>query len=650
MGSSAPKPTSENFKPVVQAWAYRTGELRPKCLSLSPDSLQGSRRGWPGLATSDVMGLGVHAFALRTPEASGQMQRDKTLRRFELLAKEGFFDAVDGQTALANGELAPARQFTLTKKGWAESSNGCLYPARPEVLEVVSLARVEPDPDGLRAYDVTYKIGNATMPEWASSEAGKELFGNLAQFVSASEKRVRLIRGKQDWLPEPVLRTKEGPIDPAKLVSTLDELLPALDSAAILLLGKDHAFLSNPQACLMLPSKTGHDAAEIEWSASGPVSFTFFSGDPVNNVVPRIQETWLLRMTNLVRAGVFREEEIPRDTQRNRPGGTKFTLKDAYLEHVSLDRPGCLKLGKITVDVLANTIEHQGRQDGTLQFNFKAVGHLDDAAWIRGLPWAGIREVEAYLDYGIPISGSVERKDGVWRLVHAGVAAPVVIELPKVAEAPPGSSSGTVGGASSAGTATSGGSNGLPPAPEGSVHVISVYQALGAGSGNREGSIQVAVGARGAPVTLVLSSYEPVNWQILPDMGARIARIYVMGYYPGRATGIGQEIVQRANGFLRDYSSGASGRGRASSPNATADIVERLTGRRPDSIDSAYESHYFSLGSSRIPPPAPARPAPEWANQGTTIMVPASGGVAPRAIAIPMPQTREVVIQPRTPQ
>jgi len=154
----------------------------------------------------------------------------------------------------------------------------------------------------------------------------------------------------------------------------------------------------------------------------------------------------------------------------------------------------------------------------------------------------------------------------------------------------------------------------------GTVHVIAVYQAQGAGGNHGEGTIQIGVGTRATPVTLVLSSYEPVHWQIQADPGADIAKVVVMGYFPGRASGISQERVQRVSGYLSDYRNTNDGASRRlhSSPS-TADIVEKMVGRRPDSVDGAYESNYFSVESIRVPPAKSDPSAPAWSASGLPI-------------------------------
>lgn len=639
LGTNPRAPTLQNFKPVIDAWALSKGELRPKCLSASPDSAPGGRRGRPGWSSGDVMGLGVITLSLKTPSPEQQLARDKTLLRFDLLAREGFFDAIETTLTLDTGETLLAREYVLSQKGWENSSAGCIYVGRPEVLEVVSFARVEPDPDGVRAYELSYKVGLRDLPPWANTDEAREILGDLKPFQVQEEKRLRLLRSEQGWLPEPLVKTKEGGIDRSRLARRLDDLLPAISAAQIAALGKDHDFLRAPSVCLALPSQIGRDADEIEWSLNGPVSFTLYEADVVTHPLPRIRESWSARLDGLARGGVFAIQTIARDPARNHPPGTRYVLDPQFLPQISKAGPGCLRIAPLKLDILPAGIEVQGRQDGTPSYRFKGIGRIADDAWVRGINALGVPELDAYLAYGVPISGLVDFKDGQWRIVQAGAATPVIIEPPAprlpdyaFAPGPPAAAMGVA--AASAGVT-------VRPAAAGSVHVISVYQARRTAASPEEGTISVGVGAKSGPITLVLSAYEPVHWQILPDRGAEIARVVVMGNTPGRVSGVAHDRVQRVNGYLRAYRAGSSDERVRYDPAATAAAVERLVGRRPDSVDGTYEAHYFSLGSSRSPPAAPRPENPAGGASGP------AAGAAQRWAEPPRPAGAMVMIPQR---
>ncbi len=655
IGKNPRAPLVENFRPIVDAWAFRKGELKPKCISAATDASEGNRRGRPGWVSSDTMGLGVTTLSVRMTNPAMQLMRDKTLLRFDALSREGFFKASETEMQLDTGETVPAREYVLTQKGWENSYGNCFYPARPEVLDIVSFSRIEPDPDGIRTYEIVYKVGIRSLPDWAGTEDARAIFGDMKKIREPEEKRLRLVRAEKGWLPESLVKSKDGVLDTSRLNKNLDDLLPLITPATILDLGKDHEFLRDPSVCLQVPQHTGRDADAIEWSLNGPVSITMLEPDPTANPVPLIRESWLPRMMNLARAGVFREEALPRDEVRNRPAGIRYVLDEKYLPHISKSGPGCLRITPLKVDILPASIELQGRQDGTLSYNFKAIGRIAEDAWVRGISWSGIPEMDAYLSYGVPITGSVEFKDGKWRLINAGAAIPVIVELPKIQKPNPPPMAGLPAAVANSPLPASASGN---QTQTGSVHVIAVYKAKGASGSSEEGTIRIAVGNKAQPVTLVLSAYDPVHWIIQPDAGARIVKVIVMGNTPGRATGISQEIVQRSGGYLRDYRSGSDSSGRRSfRDSSTADTVERLVGRRPDSIDGMYETHFFSIGSRQVPPPPPVS-APAWKSMASPpapsrVVIPQPAGVQPRAIGgnsvvIPMPQDGSITIDPRS--
>ncbi|GAB3509993.1 hypothetical protein GCM10027400_12540 [Pseudoxanthomonas daejeonensis] len=79
------------------------------------------------------------------------------------------------------------------------------------------------------------------------------------------------------------------------------------------------------------------------------------------------------------------------------------------------------------------------------------------------------------------------------------------------------------------------------------IETVGVYEGEGAvhgaGSSVREpGTVQVLV-RRGKPVILVLTSYEPVNWIIKPEPGAKVAAVLHGGYHPSQVHGAGDARI-----------------------------------------------------------------------------------------------------------
>lgn len=83
------------------------------------------------------------------------------------------------------------------------------------------------------------------------------------------------------------------------------------------------------------------------------------------------------------------------------------------------------------------------------------------------------------------------------------------------------------------------------------LHVIAVYEAQnGNTESHKEGDIGVYVDIPNTPVSLLLSSYEPVIWKIKKDPKTRIEKIYLNSYYDSKVEGTNApiEIVKKING------------------------------------------------------------------------------------------------------
>lgn len=76
------------------------------------------------------------------------------------------------------------------------------------------------------------------------------------------------------------------------------------------------------------------------------------------------------------------------------------------------------------------------------------------------------------------------------------------------------------------------------------IETVGVYEGEGAvhGAGSTArtpGTVQVMV-RRGNPVILVLTSYEPVNWIVKPEPGAKVLAVLHGGYHPSQVNGAGE--------------------------------------------------------------------------------------------------------------
>ncbi|MBA4064190.1 MAG: hypothetical protein C0501_10840 [Isosphaera sp.] len=69
------------------------------------------------------------------------------------------------------------------------------------------------------------------------------------------------------------------------------------------------------------------------------------------------------------------------------------------------------------------------------------------------------------------------------------------------------------------------------PGPE--LHVVGLYESYArvAGGGKVSVKAQVAVNRPGKDVTLVLSAYEPVTWQVIVGPNTRLTKVVLCGYH-----------------------------------------------------------------------------------------------------------------------
>lgn len=157
-------------------------------------------------------------------------------------------------------------------------------------------------------------------------------------------------------------------------------------------------------------------------------------------------------------------------------------------------------------------------------------------------------------------------------------------------------------------------------ASNGGVHVVSVYEARmpngeSRGFGNHpQGSIELVVNDSNA--TLVLLSYEPIEWRINTN-GKPLKRVIASGYYEQRVTlaeGGDAEITIMPTSQLRTVTGvNEIPRGRDTNDLVGIDAIARaLTGKSPNTYQSNYAATRFEIGSNFSPFafPTQQRPAP----------------------------------------
>lgn len=107
--------------------------------------------------------------------------------------------------------------------------------------------------------------------------------------------------------------------------------------------------------------------------------------------------------------------------------------------------------------------------------------------------------------------------------------------------------------------------------------------------GRKMGYVEVRLRRSVKPIVLVLSSYEPVRWMLIPESGARLAAVLVSGYYPSQVMGAGTARIVMA-GSVYAYKRGSA------EYNALNQEIVKWTGRSIDIFQGQYEGRAFSVG------------------------------------------------------
>lgn len=124
------------------------------------------------------------------------------------------------------------------------------------------------------------------------------------------------------------------------------------------------------------------------------------------------------------------------------------------------------------------------------------------------------------------------------------------------------------------------------------IEAVGVYEsssgAVGAGRRGRSGPVVVALKRSAKPIVLVLSSYEPVSWQIT-NAGAQLQAVLLAGHHDSTVDGAGTVRVLEL-GQMYAYERGSSGF------SQLQEEVIRWTGKPIDTFQGKYSASLFSVG------------------------------------------------------
>ena len=127
------------------------------------------------------------------------------------------------------------------------------------------------------------------------------------------------------------------------------------------------------------------------------------------------------------------------------------------------------------------------------------------------------------------------------------------------------------------------------------IEAVGVYESTGGSHGpgkpHSPGPVAVRVRRSGQPIVLVLTSYEPVYWEIDAEAGARIAAILVGGYHQSEVRSArGAREIDIGRVYAYEQGSGEYGLLQA--------VVARRTGKPIDQFQGRYSGQRFTVGGN----------------------------------------------------
>jgi hypothetical protein len=124
------------------------------------------------------------------------------------------------------------------------------------------------------------------------------------------------------------------------------------------------------------------------------------------------------------------------------------------------------------------------------------------------------------------------------------------------------------------------------------VEAVGVYQGKAARSANGEramGQIDVVVKRSAQPLVLVLSSYEPVAWNLKPEPGAQPLAVLLSGYHASQVNNAGNaRVLRTGSSFAYRIESNEYVRLKRD--------VQGWTGKPIAMFQGAYEGAAFTVG------------------------------------------------------
>lgn len=406
-------PVPQNFLATLKASPVVAHSLRPACLSLNPMPIRGAdRTGRPGLRYQRMPGWGVQLVA--QPPAEGGVGNLGPL--FDALAKAGIYTVSDVEGDDGAGNPMPAKAYMLTTAGWSNLIlDQCFMVGTPQVAEITEFARVLPDPDGQRIYEVVARYATTDIPPWVDMARASGVLQDdeVRKLREPATARFRLRRTEAGWE-----------------VVAPETAVPELTLEAALALVVKARSSTPMQACIRLPAKTSSPGFEV---VALPFTATLMDIDSQGAFESRFAafQMWQTRFGALVKAGIFREERAEANPTLNRPAGTRFVLDPAYQPWLDPNDASCLRMGDVAPEPVALYMRLESKRLGDEQNGARAIAKfmlkLDKDAWINKSAVA-LPEVDAVKSAGgVPVDAQyawIDREGArIWQVTSLQVAA-----------------------------------------------------------------------------------------------------------------------------------------------------------------------------------------------------------------------------------
>lgn len=130
------------------------------------------------------------------------------------------------------------------------------------------------------------------------------------------------------------------------------------------------------------------------------------------------------------------------------------------------------------------------------------------------------------------------------------------------------------------------------------VHYVGVYEGTSKNNNasHSRGTVNVRVTVKNKPIILILSSYEPVQWNIIPDWGVRFEKVIISGYYKQTYTGLMPNVPVLNSSY--EERNGNYFYQSINNEDNYLDIIEKiesLTGKKPVTVQSNYTGTAFTV-------------------------------------------------------